>query len=72
VYTFTNKAKAQYHKEQSVMNNLGNDYASIMMYEARMQEMRQKAEQERKVRGLREEFGTQVRRILRINNSSSR
>ncbi|MDQ7026416.1 MAG: hypothetical protein Q9P01_14625 [Anaerolineae bacterium] len=54
------------------MNNLGNDYAAIMMYEARMQEMRQKAEQERNVRGLREEFGTQVRRILRITNSSSR
>jgi hypothetical protein len=50
------------------MTNLGYDYASIMMHEARLREILQKAEEERKVLSLREKIETRIRRTLRINN----
>ena len=54
------------------MNDFGNDYASILMHQARMREIVQKAENERKRRGLLERFEPRLRRAVRINNDPIR
>jgi hypothetical protein len=54
------------------MNNLGTDYASILMHQARMQEIIEKAEKENRFRNLCQQAESHVRRLVRINNNPRR
>ena len=54
------------------MNNLGTDYASILMHQARMQEMVEKAEKENRFRNFCRQTETFIRRTVRINNNPTR
>lgn len=54
------------------MNNLGTDYASILMHQARMQEMVEKAQKENHFLNLCRQAETYVRRAVRINNNPTR
>jgi hypothetical protein len=54
------------------MNNLGTDYASILMHQARMQEIVEKAAKENRFRTMCQEAENHLRRMVRINNNPRR
>jgi hypothetical protein len=54
------------------MNNFGHDLTSLMVHQARQQELIEQAENERLAKSVRQKVEHRVRRALRINNDPAR